>query len=47
MQIWKSTNTSSTYENNMLKILHQNTFYFLRYTYVRYVKSLFTNIQKQ
>ena len=31
----------------MLKILHLNTFYFLRYAHVRYVKSLFTNIQKQ
>ena len=31
----------------MLKISHKNTFYFLRYVRVRYVKSLFTNIQKQ
>ena len=31
----------------MLKISHYNTFYFLRYAHVRYVKSLFTNIQKQ
>ena len=33
----------------MLKISYLNTFYFLRYThvrFVRYVKSLFTNIQK-
>ena len=37
----------SSFENNMLKILHYNTFYFLRHAYVRYVKSLFTNIQKQ
>ena len=34
-------------ENNMLKISHYNTFYFLRYVHVRYVKRLFTNIQKQ
>ena len=31
----------------MLKIAHLNTFYFLRYAHVRYVKRLFTNIQKQ
>ena len=31
----------------MLKISHPNTFYFLSYTHVRYVKCLFTNIQKQ
>ena len=31
----------------MSKMLHLNTFYFLRYAQVRYVKSLFTNIQKQ
>ena len=31
----------------MFKISHLNTFYFLRYALVRYVKSLFTNIQKQ
>ena len=31
----------------MSKILHYNTFYFLRFAHVRYVKSLFTNIQKQ
>ena len=34
-------------ENNMLKISHYNTFYFLRYVRVRYAKRLFTNIQKQ
>ena len=45
MQIWKSTITSSSYENML--ILHENTFYFLRYVHVRYVKSLFTNIQIQ
>ena len=31
----------------MLKISDQNTLYFLRYAHVRYVKSLFINIQKQ
>ena len=31
----------------MFKISHLNTFYFLGYAHVRYVKSLFTNIQKQ
>ena len=30
MQIWNFA--------NMLKISHDNTFYFLRYVYVRYVK---------
>ena len=39
--------SSSSQENNMLKISHWNTFYFLRYANVRYVKNLFTNIQKQ
>ena len=28
----------SSYENSMLKISHENTFYFLRYVHVRYVK---------
>ena len=36
-----------SYENNMLKISHLNTFYFSRYAHVRLAKSLFTNIQKQ
>ena len=31
----------------MLKISHLNTFYFLIYTHVTYVKSLFINIQKK
>ena len=39
--------SSSSYEDNMLKISYLNTFYFLRYAHVRYVKSLFANIQKQ
>ena len=50
MQIWKSVNifvSLSLYGNDLLKILHENTFYFLRYAHMRYVKSLFTNIQKQ
>ena len=38
---------SSSYENSMLKISHESTFYFLRYVHVSLVKSLFTNIQKQ
>ena len=37
----------SSCENNMLTISHESIFYFLRYAHVRYVKSLFTNIQKQ
>ena len=37
----------SSYENNMLKISQPNTIYFLRYVHMRYVKSLFTNIQIQ
>ena len=32
---------------NMPKISHYNIFYILRYALVRYVKCLFTNIQKQ
>ena len=39
--------SSSLYENNILRISHENTFYFLRNVHGRYVKSLFTNIQKQ
>ena len=31
----------------MLKISQKNTFYFLRYGFVRYVERLFTIIQKQ
>ena len=38
---------SSSHESNMLKISHQNTFYFLRYGHVRYVRNLFANIQEQ
>ena len=39
--------SSSSFKNNILKISHKNTYYFLRYAHGRYVKSLFTNIQKQ
>ena len=35
-----------SYEN-MLKISHKKTFYFLRYAHVTYVKGLFRDIQKQ
>ena len=31
----------------MLKVSHDNTFYFLRYAHLRYVKSFFIDIQKQ
>ena len=31
----------------ILKISHENTFYFLRYVHVRYIKSMLRNIQKQ
>ena len=48
MQIWKFTNISVfVWKEYVLKILHLNTFYFLRYARLRYVKSLFTNILKQ
>ena len=40
MQIWKSANIFSSYESNMMKISHYNTFYFVRCAHVRYVKSL-------
>ena len=38
---------SSWYEHEYAEVSHYNTFYFLRYAHVRYVKRLFTNIQKQ
>ena len=45
MQIRKSANILSlSQENNMLQISYQNTFYFLRYVHVRYLNSLFTNM---
>ena len=35
-------------KNNMLKIItNHNTLYFMRCAHLRYVQSLFTNIQKQ
>ena len=37
----------SSHGNNMWRISHQNSFYFLRYSHVRYSKSLLINIQKQ
>ena len=36
----------SLHENNMPKISHYKTFYFLQYVNVSYVKCLFRNIQK-
>ena len=47
MQIWNAADMETSYGNNILKILHKNTFYFLTYIHVSYVKSVFTNIQKQ
>ena len=47
MQIWKSINILSSHKNIMLNVSHYNKVYFLRYTRPRYMKSLFTNIQKQ
>ena len=38
---------SSLHKNNMLKVSHNNTTYFLRCGSPRYVKFLFTNMQKQ
>ena len=39
--------SSSLHKNDMPNVLHYNTVYFLRYTQPRYMKCLFTNIQKQ
>ena len=36
---------SSSCKNNMPKVSHDKTLYFLRYTQPRYIKCLFTNIQ--
>ena len=33
-------------KNSTNQIFHYNTFHFLRYSYFRYAKCLFTNIQK-
>ena len=38
------TISSSSQEDNMTKIPHYSTFWFLRYSHVRYVKFLFTKI---
>ena len=46
MQIWKSVNIFVFIWKQYVKNFTLNTFYFLRYAHVRYVKSLFTNIQK-
>ena len=35
-----------SHENGMTKISRYNTFYFLRYKHVRYLRCFFTNIQK-
>ena len=45
MQIWLIW--SSSHENNMTKISLHNTFYFLRYAHLRYIKCLFTNIPEK
>ena len=39
--------SSSSDENNMPRISHYNTFYFLKCGHTRYVKCFFTIIQKQ
>ena len=33
-------------KNNMPDVSHYNTVHFLRYTHLRYMKGLFTNIEK-
>ena len=38
---------SSSDKNNMSKVSHYNTIYFLIYTHPRYMERLFINIQKQ
>ena len=43
MQIWKSANIFVF----IWKYVEDFTIYFLRYAHERYVKNLFTNIQKQ
>ena len=48
MQIWKSAYIFVLHMSmNLPKISHYKTLFFVRYVYVRYVKCLFTNIQKQ
>ena len=46
-QIWKSADIFVFIWKLYAEDFTLNTFYFLRYAHVRYVKSLFTNIQKQ
>ena len=46
MQIWKSTDALFSHKNNVLKVSHDNTAYFLRCTYLKYMKCLFINRQK-
>ena len=36
--------SSSSHKNNMLKVSHYDTVYFLRYTLPRYINCLFANI---
>ena len=47
MQIWKSTNIFVFTKKNMSKISHCTIIYFLSYAHPRYMKCLFTNMQKQ
>ena len=47
MQIWKSDNIFAFTKNNAPKVSRYNTFYFLRYARLKYVKYLFTKIRKQ
>ena len=47
MEIWKPVDIFLFTWKNIRKIWHDNTFCFLRYVHVRYVKWSFTNIQKQ
>ena len=37
----------SSHKNNMQKVSHYNIIYFLSYAHPRYMKYLFTNMQKQ
>ena len=38
---------STLRKNNVPEVTHYNTFYFLRYTRLRYLQCLFINIRKQ
>ena len=46
MQIWKSISLSS-HKNNTPKVSNHSNIYFLSYAHPRYMKCLFTNMQKQ